>query len=75
MVLLAEKLPYVRSFSNNARQLGFVPCEKCQYIITLRDRNTRQTGSEDWRYSELLLIEFNKFKEPVSGLGFFQDVS
>ena len=42
----------VKSQSSNTRTLGYVPYRQCQYIISLKDKDsTEQTKSDDLRYT------------------------
>ena len=44
--------------SSNTRKLGYVPYRRCQYLISLEDKDsTEQTKSDDLRYTELHLME------------------
>ena len=44
--------------SSNTRKQGYVPYRQCQYIISLKDKDsTEQTKSDDLRYTGLHLME------------------
>ena len=47
--------------SSNTRKLGYVPYRRCQYIISLEDKDsTEQTKSDDLRSTVLHLMEVLK---------------